>query len=124
MRAALKVNVHQEVTVLDLDAPEGSLAVLQAGVDGWIEPVAINENLTMYVNEEGKLELFAIVNRYANALFAKRFGVGIDTIVGDVVFTGGVDDEGETIGLTDAQVRSLTFQVTGKFPKARETAAA
>ena len=114
MRKALKVNVHQEVTVLDLDAPEGSLQVLQSGVGGWIEQVTITPELTMFVNEEGKMEFPAIVNAYANAMFAKRFGAGIDTIVGDVVLTGGMDDEGETVGLTDEQVRSLTWQVTGK----------
>lgn len=105
MRQALKLNVHGETQVVDLDAPEGSLKVLQNAVDGWIEAVDLSDSLTMWVNEEGKL-IGLILNAKANQIFRDTFGA-VDTIMGDVIFTGGVDDEGDTVGLTDAQVNQL-----------------
>lgn len=109
MRSAVKISVHGEVEVLDLDAPEGELKVLQSAVGGWIEAVDLTDKLTMYVNEEGKLDAFPIINAVGNAYFAKVFGEGVDRIVGDVVFTGGLDEEGDTLGLTEEQVKVLKF---------------
>ena len=105
MRQALKLNVHGETEVVDLDAPEGSLKVLQSAVDGWIEAVDLSDEMTMWVNEEGKL-IGLIRNDMATKMFREVFG-NVDVIMGDVVFTGGADDEGETVGLTDAQIASL-----------------
>lgn len=105
MRQALKLNVHGETQVVDLEAPEGALKVLQSAVDGWVQPVDLSEEMTMWVNEEGKL-IGLILNTKANAIFRETFGA-VDVIMGDVIFTGGVDDEGETMGLTDAQIHSL-----------------
>lgn len=105
MRQAMKLNVHGETQVVDLDAPEGTLKVLQSAVDGWVQPVDLSEEMTMWVNEEGKL-IGLIRNDKANVIFRETFGA-VDVIMGDVIFTGGVDDEGETIGLTDEQVNKL-----------------
>ena len=105
MSQALKLNVHGETEVVDLDAPEGSLKVLQSAVDGWIEAVDLSDEMTMWVNEEGKL-IGLIRNDMATKMFREVFG-NVDVIMGDVVFTGGADDEGETVGLTDAQIASL-----------------
>ena len=46
-------------------------------------------------------------NPFGQALWEKSYG-RTDYIVGDVVITGGVDDEGETISLTDEQIISIT----------------
>jgi hypothetical protein len=40
-------------------------------------------------------------------MWDKVFGAGTDLIVGTVVITGGTDNDGETIGLTDDQVSLL-----------------
>ena len=105
MRQALKLNVHGETQVVDLDAPIGSLKVLQDAVGGWVEAVDLSETLTMWCNEEGKIN-GDILNAKANQIFRDTFGA-VDVIMGDVIFTGGADDEGDTMGLTDAQVNSL-----------------
>lgn len=107
MRKALKIDVNKNITELDLDAPEGGLKVLQTAVGGYIEAIDLG-NLTMWVNEEGKFAESPISNEIGNAYFHRAFGQ-VDNIVGDIVFTGGVDEEGDTIGLTEAQVRSLQF---------------
>ena len=111
MRKVIKIDVHNQLTELDLDAPEGSYKVLSNGVGGLIEAVDITENLTMWVNEEGKFAEFPLINAVGNAYFQRAFGA-VDVIVGDVVFSGGVDDEGDTLGLTEAQVKALTFMVS------------
>lgn len=100
MRNALKITTTAEYAVLDLDAPAGSLKVLQDAVDGLIEPVALTPALEMYVNEEGLFRDDLAGNAWV-ALMTGRL------IKGDVVITGAVDDEGETIGLTDEQIASL-----------------
>jgi hypothetical protein len=56
----------------------------------------------MWCNEEGKIHSKPH-NPFGQAFWEKSFG-RTDYIVGDIVLTGGVDDEGETIGLTDEQI--------------------
>lgn len=101
MRHALRIDTEGHSTLLDLDAPEGSLKVLQTAVDGLIEPVRVANGFEMYVNEEGLFRADFGLNGWALA----AFGV---TIKGAVVLTGTVDDEGETLGLTDEDVRILS----------------
>jgi len=102
MRKAVKVSFSEDLEVIDLDAPEGSLKVLQDAVDGWVQAIDLKNDLTMWLNEEGKLEGY-LTNSFATAVFQAKFGA-VDIVVGNVVFTGGTDDEGETLGLTDEQV--------------------
>ena len=52
-----------------------------------------------------------MTNSIATAIFQARFGM-VDIIVGNAVLTGGVDDEGDTIGLTDEKVQQLKFMFT------------
>jgi hypothetical protein len=105
MKKAFKLSVHGETQLVDLDAPEGSLKVLQDAVGGWVEAVDLSADLTMWCNEEGKLD-GSILNVKATEQFREVFGA-VDAIMGDVIFTGGVDDEGDTMGLTDDQVLRL-----------------
>jgi hypothetical protein len=74
-----------------------SLAELQAGVDGLIQPIDIRENLTMWVNEEFRLRSEPDPNVVASAFF-EEVG-GNYAIHGSVVFTGGTDEDGEVMGL-------------------------
>ena len=82
-----------------------SYATLSRAVGGMIEAVTLPSGLTLWVNEEGKLDGLP-VNEYATRLFVSAFGA-VDVIVGNAIITGGADDEGETLGLTDAQVAEL-----------------
>jgi Domain of unknown function (DUF3846) len=74
---------------------------LKTAVGGWIECVSFPSGLTMWVNEEGKLEGLK-KNAKATALWQDNFGE-TDVVVGNVVFTGGADKDGNTIGLTEEQ---------------------
>lgn len=107
MKNALVIGVDKNVEIVDLDAPEGSLKVLQKAVGGWIEAVDISDTLTMWCNEEGKL-LGMPTNAFATKLSAEVIQTN-DWIAGDVVLTGGVDDEGDTVGLTEEQLATFKF---------------
>lgn len=82
-----------------------SLKELQAGVDGWIEAVDINENLTMWVNEEFLLRNEPNPNAIGTVFFATVGGTY--DIQGNVVFTGGTDENGDTLGLSEENARMI-----------------
>ncbi len=86
-----------------------ALADLQSAVDGWIEAIDLNNDLTMWVNEEYLLRNELVVNPMASALFASIGGQ--QPIFGDVVITGGTDPEGYTLGLTEVDLKDLKSMV-------------
>ena len=101
MTKALVITTAGAVEVIE----EISLKVLQGKVGGWVQAVDLKPNLTLWCNEEGKMNGLA-VNYFATELWESVYGA-TDIIVGDVVLTGGADDEGETLGLTDNQIEAL-----------------
>lgn len=105
MRKAVVIGFDESIEVLDLDAPQGSLKVLQDAVDGWVQVVDLAPTLSIWVNEEGKMNGMPY-NGIATAIYQDRFGA-VDIIVGNAVLTGGTDRKGETIGLTDEQVERI-----------------
>lgn len=90
--------------VTELDIAEDSLTTLQTAVDGLIQPVDFY-NFTMWVNEEGLLRNDLDRNLVASAFYSTP-------IMGTIVFTGGVDDEGETLGLSEGDTKLI--QATAK----------
>lgn len=100
-RLAIRVSQDEECTRLDLDAPEGSLKVMQTAVEGWIEPVGLpGQDFGMYCNEE-----FLYTGGLQQNLTATAFTR--QPILGPVIFTGLVDEDGETEGLTEAQALAV-----------------
>ena len=96
MKKTLVVEKDGTNYVLETDRA-GMLKTLQGAVGGLVEPIDFGDNLTMWVNEEGKLNGME-PNWIATAFFMRRFGVN-DVIHGDVIFTGGTDKHGNTLGL-------------------------
>lgn len=70
---------------------------LKTAINGYIESVRIDDEITMWLNEEGKLHGLPF-NKLATLLFQANVGMS-DFIVGDVVLTGGIDAEGYTKSL-------------------------
>lgn len=103
-RKYLQITTDQKATVLECTSLT-SYDAINKGVGGYIECVSLAENLDMYVNEEGKLMALPM-NLIGQSFWTDRYGM-TDIIVGDVVFTGGVDDEGESQSLTDEQIKSI-----------------
>ena len=91
--------------------PEITLDYLQTSVKGWVQAVDLQgafAGITMWVNEEGKFDDSLSLNTGATFIWEQVFGFGTDFIKGNAIFTGGADDEGETIGLSPEQ-QSLIF---------------
>lgn len=86
------------------------LANLQEAVGGYVEVIAPTAALTVWLNEEGRRSCdpnpvaTAVVGSYAHL-------VPGTTLFGPVVFTGPPNQDGETLPLTDDQVRDLTRRV-------------
>jgi hypothetical protein len=94
--------------VVDLGSTsEESYKTMSEAVGGLIEAVDLSETLTMWCNEEGKVYGLPH-NALATKVFMRTFG-HIDMIKGDVIITGGSDDEGDTLGLTDEQLAAWLF---------------
>ena len=87
---------------------ETSLKVMQGVVGGLIQPIDFGftaDTMTMWVNEEGKL-IDLPVNQFGTLFYQRYFGA-TDIIVGDIVFTGGTDKDGYTLGLEAEQIELL-----------------
>ena len=100
MKLAIQVKSNGESNHLDIT--ENSLAVLQGGVDGLIQPIDITEKLTMWVNEEFLFRGDFEPNLLGTSFYQALYGPSVGVIHGPIVFTGGVDDEGATLPLSDS----------------------
>jgi hypothetical protein len=104
-KTALVLTTRGEVSTIDISTD--SLSKLQGAVDGLIQPVDLDDKVTMWVNEEGLLRNDLDVNPLATALFIQIIEAQTP-IIGDVVFTGGPDEEGNTLGLDEDYLKSIT----------------
>lgn len=82
----------------------GSYDLLSETVGGLIECVTLRDKdfCDMWVNENGKFSGLE-QNPIATALWVDMYGT-TDVIMGDVIITGGTDEEGETLGLSEPLV--------------------
>jgi hypothetical protein len=96
MKTALRINTDFTTEILDLEVD--SLTQLQEAVGGLVQAADLRDDLTLWCNEEGKLINGMQVNSIATHLWERSFGA-TDIIMGDVVFTGGTDDEGDNLPL-------------------------
>lgn len=112
MKKALAITTLGEVTIIDLN--EGSLEKLQKAVGGYVQAIDLSEGVTMWCNEEGKM-MSLPHNPFGQAFWEVAFPVSefgrTDYIVGDIVLTGGADDEGDTLGLTSEEIDELLKSV-------------
>lgn len=112
MKKALAITTLGETTIIDL--ADGSLEKLQNAVGGYVQAVDLSEGVTMWCNEEGKM-MNLPHNPFGQTFWEIAFPVSefgrTDYIVGDIVITGGVDDEGDTLGLTSEEIDELMKSV-------------
>ena len=107
MKKFAVIKTTGEIDFQDVSS-EGEYDFLSGTVGGWIQSVFLRndfEDFTLWCNEEGKLNGLPF-NVLATDLWENSYGK-TDMIVGNVVITGGSDDEGETLGLTQEQVDKL-----------------
>jgi hypothetical protein len=84
-------------------------------VDGWFQCVELDDDVHIWLNEDGKLRRMPW-NQRAQILWDQRYGT-TDILVGPAVLTGGADARGETLGLSDAQIASIERDL-GPLPQA------
>jgi|SRR5699024_6880298 len=110
---AVIIPTEGDITTTTLpDDTSERLDALQHLVEGYIEPVDINEDLSIFVNEEGKLEGLPY-NPRATDLFDGNLMPG-DYIAGTAVLIGQPDDNGDatSVNLTQAD-QLLGTHLTG-----------
>jgi hypothetical protein len=78
-----------------------SYQILSDAVGGMIECVSLKD-ADLWCNENGISEGLDL-NMIASAIYSDAFNAS-NPILGNVIITGSVDAEGETLGLTDEQV--------------------
>lgn len=101
-----------------VEFPTGETAEqLHALVEGWYQCVGLNDEIVVWLNEEGKLNGLPW-NQRAQALWDQKYGPGTDILVGPAVLTGGADAAGETLGLSDEQLASIE-RTLGPFSRVR-----
>lgn len=104
MNKGMLVTPDGVARIVEFDS-KTSYNVLSTGVGGLIECVSFERDLEVYVNEEGKFNGNEY-NPYATVVWIKYYGL-TDMLMGTVVFTGGVDANGNTRGLTKARIEFL-----------------
>lgn len=108
MHKGLIVTTDNETTIVEFDK-DNALKTFQTAVGGLVQVLSFKDDLEMYANEEGKIEGLP-VNILATRVWIEFYGA-TDIIMGNVIFTGGVDDEGYTLGLTDERIEFLQKRV-------------
>jgi hypothetical protein len=104
MKTALRINTDFTTEVLDLETE--SYEQLRDAVGGLIQCVDLRDDLTIWVNEEGKLINGMEVNVIGTHLYEKSYAM-TDVIMGNIVVTGAPDDEGYNQPLSQAWVVQL-----------------
>ena len=97
---AVIISTEGHKSVVEFDFGK-SYQLLSDAVGGMIECVGLKD-ADLWCNENGISEGLDL-NMIASAIYSDAFGAG-NPILGNVIITGSVDDEGETLGLTDEQV--------------------
>jgi hypothetical protein len=102
MEQAVIIKTDGTKSVVEFEVGD-SYALISQAVGGWIEVVGlIKRQADLWVNEEGKIDGLP-QNPIATSLFMEEYGQ-TDVIVGNVIITGGTDENGDTLGLTPEQV--------------------
>jgi hypothetical protein len=101
---ALKLSTEGNVEIIPF--VENQLKTLQDAVGGgYVEAITLADDLVLWVNEDGKSKQMPF-NQAATSIFIKHRG-GSDFIVGPVVFTGGTDEDGDTLGISEGQIHQV-----------------
>lgn len=103
-----ELNLKGVVTVFDFDNQNFLQTMYELIETDIIEAIDLPSlNLTMWIDEEGKLKNNVLPNLDGTFLYMKEYGVQ-DVIMGHITFTSmQTDDEGYVLGLSDEQLENL-----------------
>lgn len=99
--AVSRVTLHQD----------GDSSTLQAMYEQiechTVDCIGLDQDMDMWIDDEGKFVEPPQVNKLATVLFRAVFKDTMDWIAGNVLITGGADDEGGTVGIGEAQATEI-----------------
>lgn len=104
---ALKIAPDGRCRVVALPTGDAQLDAMHDVIEcGKVEPVNLGTDVTMWADEVGFAADPPVVNLMATGI-AARYGLTRQPYVGNVLFTGGMDGDGENLGLTVEQADEL-----------------
>ena len=104
---AILATANNDLDVVDFDESKSYETIKEAIGGGTIQCITLRSlGVDMWIDDNGKLIDDPQINAFGSALWVDSYGM-TDLIVGDIIITGGADDEGKTLGLTDEQVVSV-----------------
>ena len=108
-KVALLLTPDSQILTLELPkTDDAEYTALSTNLGGWIQAVPLAkdlEGLTLWVNEEGKLNGLRM-NYLGTRVWEVCYGK-TDVIVGNAIITGGTTPTGKTKGLTAKQVAKI-----------------
>ncbi|MFD9047754.1 DUF3846 domain-containing protein [Streptomyces zaomyceticus] len=109
--SALLITPKGEITLVELPADTGErlTAMYSLMRCDSVDVVALTNRLDMWLDDEGLFR--QPVNRLAT-LVARRFGWTYQSYHGAVLLTGGANEEGETLPLSEDKTRALLASLT------------
>jgi len=88
-----------EIAIVDFDEANSYKQLQAATGGGLIQCVSIDSlGIDLWIDDEGKLVENPRMNVFGTALWIHEYGM-TDMIVGDIIITGGIDDEGNTLAI-------------------------
>jgi len=104
---AIKATANNDLDVVEFDETDSYDTIKEATGGGTIQCIYLSElDVDMWIDDNGKLVNEPEINAFGSALWVHSYGM-TDIIVGDIIITGGVDDEGNTLGLNEEQVATV-----------------
>ena len=103
MEKVISIRTDNTVEIKQVESIE--YETLYEAVNGLVELASIDDDIDMWLNEEGKINGLE-PNIIASLIWNKVFP-NFDVIMGDVIITGGVDEEGNTVGLSDKSIQDV-----------------
>jgi hypothetical protein len=103
MERVLYISTDNKVEIKEVESIE--YETLSTAVNGMVELVSINEDVDMWLNEEGKI--IGLEPNIIASLIWNRVFPNFDIVMGDVIITGGADDAGNTVGLSDESIQDV-----------------
>jgi hypothetical protein len=105
MEKAIIVKSDPSLKIVEFNVGKSSTLIKET-VDGLFDCIHLPSlGVDMWINDEGKI-LELPMNAVATLMFAQEFNT-TDYIAGDVIFTGGVDSAGNTLGLNVVQSKAI-----------------
>lgn len=112
----MKVSADDSIEIAPLVQGE-TYEAIKNGVDGaWFDLVRLefgDVHIDMWVDDEGLIKRLPL-NKFATQMHATIVGVQHACIVGPAFFTGGSDEEGETLPLTEDELAFLVEMLDSK----------